>query len=183
MTTTFSTVYSVACLDSVFKALCWEKLLSAARINPRDFLEAHSLNHFSSSPPPPPNTPAKIIIGLNSDESIACCLNVASAWSSRSRCQRWPTSYYILSLWAWPSASCTDCLHISKSRRNHHREHFTEITSHLAFMSTSIADCKCFISFILLHLLLLSIHSRAECTMQRAVVGFFYADNRAFESD
>lgn len=86
--------------------------------------------------------------GLDRNESITCRLNMATAGSSRSRLERRPSTYHLNSLRAWPSASRTDCLHISESRRNHHRKHIAKITSHIALMSTSIANCKFLFSFI-----------------------------------
>lgn len=95
--------------------------------------------------------------GFNCNESITCRLNLATAWSSRSCFKRWPSTYYLNGVRTRTSTSRSDCLHVSKSRRNHHRKHFAKITSnHFALMSTSIANCKflfrflsCFIANIL----------------------------------
>lgn len=73
-------------------------------------------------------------LGLDSDESITRRLHMATAGSSRSRLQRRPSTHHLNSVRARASASRFDCLHISKSRRDHHRKHGAKITSHFALM-------------------------------------------------
>lgn len=81
-------------------------------------------------------------LGLDSNEPVACRLDVATARSSRSRLQCRPSAHNLNGLRAWSSASRTHCLHISKSRRKHHRKHIAKVASRFALMSTSIANCK-----------------------------------------
>lgn len=97
-------------------------------------------------------------LGLDSNESISCRFNVATAWSSRSRFECRPSTYNLNRIRTWPSATRSDCLHISKPWRNHHRKHIAKISSHFAFMSTSIANCKSL--FFLLYAYLFLHHSQ-----------------------
>lgn len=91
-------------------------------------------NHLSWSHESCFSPSRKQFLGLNRNESITCRLNVATAGSARSRLQCRPSTHNLNGLRAWPSASRTDCLHISKSRRNHHRKHITKVTGRIALM-------------------------------------------------
>lgn len=81
-------------------------------------------------------------LGLDSNEPVACRLDVATARSSRSRLQHRPSAHNLNGLRAWSSAARTHRLHISKSWREHHRKHIAKVASRFALMSTSIANCK-----------------------------------------